>query len=154
LRGVSAVKNALGRARSGVVRAVKAPSGLLEGARRRPRYTIAIAAGVLIGLAWIGWAIYVTTENGAAAGLGVLLSWPVLLGAVALIAAPFVLTAMLVQRHRDSSPAIAGAPVASDPPKPEAEKKPAAAENEPEPQAQPEGEEAESETEDPAASSA
>jgi hypothetical protein len=112
---VGAIKNALGSTRSKLV-------GLVGRVRARPRYSIAIVAGVLIGVAWIAWAIYVTSENGARAGLGVLLSWPVLLGALALIAAPFVLTAMLLQRNRASStPAIAGAPAAPEAPTREAE---------------------------------
>jgi hypothetical protein len=103
------LSEAIGRPREGASRPV-------EPARRRTGYTIAIAAGVLFALAWIGWAIYVTSENGARAGLGVLLSWPVLLGALALIAAPFVLTAMLVQRRREPSPVIAGAPGVTEQP--------------------------------------
>ncbi|MGH2955859.1 MAG: hypothetical protein ACRDL6_02555 [Solirubrobacterales bacterium] len=138
------VKKALGRARSAVLNVIKAPArgvrragsvfagprartaGVVQSARERPRYAIAIAAAILLGIAWIAWAIYVTANNGAAAGLGVLLSWPVLLGALALIAAPFVLTAMLVQRHRDSTPAIAGAPDLSEPREPKTEEKPKA----------------------------
>jgi hypothetical protein len=154
----SGVGKATGGTRAKLAEATRGQrvSALVEGVRRRPRYAIAIAAAALLGVAWIAWAIYVTANNGAAAGLGVLLSWPVLLGALALVAAPFVLTAMLVQRHRSSTPAIAGAPGVSDPPKPKAEKKPEAEEKEPEAEEkEPEPEEKEPEPEeDPAASSA
>jgi hypothetical protein len=82
------------------------------------------------------------------AGLGVLLTWPVLLGALALVAAPFVLTAMLVQRLRDSEPAIAGAPdVPETPAEPKTEEKPTAEAEEPETEGA-DSDEADSESED------
>jgi hypothetical protein len=87
-------------------------SSLRQSARERPTTAVAIVGGVLLGIAWIAWAIYVTTENGANAGLGVLITWPVLIGALALIAAPFVLAGMLVKRFRPDggdNPPIAGA---------------------------------------------
>ena len=62
----------------------------LERARSNPRIAIAWAAGILLVIAWIGWAIYVTTEHGGSAGLGVLISWPAAIAALALVAAPFV----------------------------------------------------------------
>ena len=51
--------------------------------------TVAIVAGALLALAWIGWAIYVTSENGSRAGLGVLISVPALLSVLALVAGIF-----------------------------------------------------------------
>ena len=77
-----------------------------ESARTSPRVAIAWAVGTVLVVAWIGWAIYVTTEHGGAAGLGVLISWPVAIAAVALVAAPFVGVYFLVQRIRE--PALAG----------------------------------------------
>jgi hypothetical protein len=129
-RGVKSSVGGAGRAVGGAAaRPFEAPrrrvSGLVSSAREHPALGIGIAAGALVGVAWIAWAVYVSTENGMNAGLGVLLTWPVLLGAVALVAAPFVLTAMLVQRLRDSEPAIAGAPdVPETPAEPQTEEKP------------------------------
>jgi hypothetical protein len=72
--------------------------GLIDRARDNPRYAIAIAGGGLLLIAWIAWAIYVTTDHGARAGLGVLLSWPVLLGALVLVSLPFIGLYLLVRR--------------------------------------------------------
>jgi TRAP-type C4-dicarboxylate transport system permease small subunit len=55
-----------------------------------PWLAVAIAAGVLLFAAWIGWAIHATSENGARAGLGVLVAWPALLFAVGFILLPFI----------------------------------------------------------------
>jgi hypothetical protein len=63
---------------------------LIERGRANPRLGIAAIAAALLLIAWIAWAIYVTTENGANAGLGVVLAWPSLLVALALVASPFV----------------------------------------------------------------
>jgi hypothetical protein len=73
--------------------------GIVDRARSNQRLTVAIAAGGLVVLAWIGWTIYVTTDNGANAGLGVVLAWPLLLAALALVASPFVGIYLLVRRH-------------------------------------------------------
>jgi hypothetical protein len=117
------VRSGFGRVGSALEAPRARVTGTVESARQRPRHAVAIAAAILVGVAWIAWAVYVTASNGATAGLGVLLTWPILLGALALIAAPVVLTAMLVQRHRDSTPAMAGAPNVPEPPKQEAEAK-------------------------------
>ena len=45
---------------------------------------------MILLLAWIGWAIYVTSADGAAAGLGVVIAWPAMLAALALISLPFI----------------------------------------------------------------
>ena len=63
---------------------------LIERGRANPRLGIAAIAAALLLIAWIAWAIYVSTENGANAGLGVVLAWPSLLVAFALVASPFV----------------------------------------------------------------
>jgi hypothetical protein len=81
-------------------------AGAVERTRSNPRIAIAWAAGILLVVAWVGWAIYVTVEHGGSAGLGVLISWPVAIAALALIAAPFVGVYLLVQRLRE--PALAG----------------------------------------------
>jgi hypothetical protein len=123
---VTAIRNFWGKVRDGLMKPPRALRAALakatEGPRARvsslrqkagehPTVAVGIVGGALIGIAWIAWAIYVTTNNGANAGLGVLITWPVLIGALALIAAPFVATAMLVKRFRpdgESNPPIAG----------------------------------------------
>ena len=83
---------------------------LTESARSNPHVAIAWAAVALLVIAWIAWTIYVTTKHGANAGLGVLISWPALFAALAIVSAPFIGAWLLVRRHRSdgSSPAIAG----------------------------------------------
>src|SRR5262249_15052673 len=81
--------------------------GLVERARDNPRYAIAIAGGGLLLIAWIAWAIYVTTDHGARAGLGVLLSWPVLLGLLALVSLPFIGLYLLIRRRNEGGTATA-----------------------------------------------
>ena len=115
------LSKAVGAPRAGLAKLTEAPrariSTLRERAREHPTLAVGIVGGVLVGIAWIAWAIYVAANNGANAGLGVLITWPVLIGALALIAAPFVLTGMLVQRHRAASePAIAGGPSVAEEP--------------------------------------
>jgi hypothetical protein len=72
--------------------------GIFERARSNPRLLIAIAAGTILILAWIGWAIHVTSSNGATAGLGVVIAWPAMLAALALISLPFVGGYLLIKR--------------------------------------------------------
>jgi hypothetical protein len=83
---------------------------LMQSARSNPQVAIAWAALALIVFAWIAWTIYITAKHGTAAGLGVLISWPALFAALAIVSAPFVGAWLLVRRHRSngSSPAIAG----------------------------------------------
>jgi hypothetical protein len=142
---VTLIRNAWGKVRDGALSAFRAPAAWFAKARARvakaterprarvrsvrnsarehPTMAVGIVGGVLIGIAWIAWAIYVTANNGARAGLGVLITWPVVIGALALVAAPFVLTAMLVQRHRAASePAMVGAPSIAEEPAKKAEK--------------------------------
>jgi hypothetical protein len=83
--------------------------GLFERARSSPRTVVAIAAGAVLFLAWIGWAIYVTNSNGASAGLGVVIAWPAMLAALALISLPFIGGYLLVRRLSTDS----GAPEAA-----------------------------------------
>ena len=99
----------------GIANTTERPRGfvsrLRQRARENPTLAVGIVGGTLIGIAWIAWAVYVTTENGANAGLGVLITWPVLIGALCLIASPFILTGVLVKRSRpegDDNPPIAG----------------------------------------------
>ena len=76
-----------------------------------PQMGIAAILGALLLVAWIAWAIYVTSTNGANAGLGVVISWPAVLMALALVMAPFVGLYLLVRRLQGgegSDPPIAG----------------------------------------------
>jgi hypothetical protein len=77
--------------------------GILERARSSPRIVVAIVAGALLLFAWIAWAIYVTSSNGASAGLGVVIAWPAMLAALALISLPFIGGYLLVRRLSDDS---------------------------------------------------
>ena len=75
--------------------------GVIARARSNPWLVVAIAAGAIVFLAWLGWAIYVTSKNGAGAGLGVVIAWPAMLAALTLISMPFVGGYLLVRRLSD-----------------------------------------------------
>ena len=77
--------------------------GMIDRARSNPWLAVAIAAGAILLLAWIGWAIYVASENGAGAGLGVVIAWPAMLIALALISLPFLGGYLLVKRLSEDS---------------------------------------------------
>jgi hypothetical protein len=66
--------------------------------RSNPRLAVAIAGGAILLLAWIAWAIYVTSSHGATAGLGVVIAWPAMLGALGLISLPFIGGYLLIRR--------------------------------------------------------
>jgi hypothetical protein len=85
----------------GALDQLRGEEGILERARSNPRTVVAIAAGAVLLLAWIGWAIYVTSENGAGAGLGVVIAWPAMLAALALISLPFIGGYLLIRRLSD-----------------------------------------------------
>jgi hypothetical protein len=91
-------------ARIGTLPPVGAPEeprgeeGIFERVRSSPRLLIAIAIGTILVLAWIGWAIYVTSDKGATAGLGVFIAWPAMLAALALISLPFIGGYLLMKR--------------------------------------------------------
>jgi hypothetical protein len=86
--------------------------GVIDRARSNPWLVVAIAAGAILLLAWVGWAIYVTSKNGAGAGLGVVIAWPAMLAGVTLVSLPFVGGYLLVKRLSDGegSTADAGSP--------------------------------------------
>jgi hypothetical protein len=73
---------------------------IVERLRSSRRLVLALVLGVLLLIAWIAWAVYVTSDNGAEAGLGVVIAWPALLAALALISLPFIAAYLLVQRIR------------------------------------------------------
>jgi hypothetical protein len=66
--------------------------------REHPWIAVAVVAGGLLLCAWIAWAIVVTDDHGARAGLGVLVAWPVIVIAVAILSLPFVGGYFLVRR--------------------------------------------------------
>jgi hypothetical protein len=101
--------------RVGAVDQLRGDEGILERARSNPRIVVAIAAGALLLLAWIGWAIYVTTSDGATAGLGVVIAWPAMLAALALVSLPFIGGYLLIRRlSEDSGSAATAASEASE----------------------------------------
>ncbi len=107
-----------GEATSGIREAVSSAgdrsggASLLQRAKGDSRIGAALILGVLLLVTWIAWTVYVWSENGASAGLGVLISWPVVIAAIALIAAPFVAAVILVRRMAaDREPALAGGAV-------------------------------------------
>jgi flagellar biosynthesis/type III secretory pathway M-ring protein FliF/YscJ len=72
--------------------------GMIERARSSPWLIVAIALGAILILAWVAWAIYVTSSDGATAGLGVVIAWPAMLAALALISLPFIGGYLLIRR--------------------------------------------------------
>jgi hypothetical protein len=80
------------------LRAANGDDGFVGRARSSPRLVVAIAGGAVLLLAWIGWAIYVTSDHGARAGLGVVIAWPAMLAALALISLPFIGGYLLIRR--------------------------------------------------------
>jgi hypothetical protein len=79
-------------------RATSGDDGIVGRARSNPRWIVAIAAAAILILAWIGWAIYVTSSDGARAGLGVVIAWPAMLAALALVSLPFLGGYLLIRR--------------------------------------------------------
>lgn len=80
------------------LRAANGDQGIVERARSNPRLLVGIGAGALLLLTWIGWAIYVASSNGTTAGLGVVIAWPAMLAALALISLPFIGGYLLIRR--------------------------------------------------------
>jgi hypothetical protein len=79
-------------------RSATGDNGFIRRVSSSPRLVVAIAGGVVLLLAWIGWAIYVTSDQGARAGLGVMIAWPAMLAALALISLPFIGGYLLIRR--------------------------------------------------------
>jgi len=131
---------------------VEAPRAAIERGRSNPRLGIAAIAAALLLIAWIAWAIDVTRDNGANAGLGVVLSWPVLVAALAVIASPFVGLYLLVSNLRstdegEEAPSTSGGPADGDA---ELEERPTgeSEDEEPDEEAEDEGEAEEDEEEE------
>jgi hypothetical protein len=72
------------------LRTATGEDGLIHRVRSSPRLVVAIAGGAVVLLAWIAYAIYVTSDQGARAGLGVVIAWPAILAALAIISLPFI----------------------------------------------------------------
>lgn len=105
------------------LRGANGDDGILERARSNPRLAVAIAAGAILLLAWIGWAVYVTSSKGATAGLGVVIAWPAMLAALSLVSLPFVGGYFLIRRlsgSEESGNAIAEDPEEEEEAEPEA----------------------------------
>ena len=86
--------------------------GIVERLRSsRPLAVAVVGAAMLLiaWIAWIAWAIHVASDNGATAGLGVVIAWPALLAALALISLPFIGAYVLV-RGRGPDEGSAAAP--------------------------------------------
>jgi hypothetical protein len=115
----------------GALDQLRGDQGILARARSNSRIAVAIAAGAILLLAWIGWAIYVTSSKGGTAGLGVLIAWPAMLAALALISLPFIGGYLLVKRLSEDSGSTAPAEAeAADEPE-DAEPDDAAADEDP-----------------------
>lgn len=71
-------------------------AGVVERLRESPRAAAAAAGAATLVVLYVGWLVYVTASEGTTAGLGVLLSWPLLLLAIALVALPFIGVGLLV----------------------------------------------------------
>ena len=78
--------------------------GALGRVRSNPKLAVAVACGILLLITWIGWAVYVAGDRGSRAALGVILAWPALVGALALISLPFVVGYLLLRDSPSEDP--------------------------------------------------
>jgi hypothetical protein len=85
------------------LRSASGDDGLVGRARSNPWLLVAIVGGAIVILAWIGWAIHVSNDAGARAALGVLIAWPAMLAALALISLPFIVGGYLLIRRVSAS---------------------------------------------------
>jgi hypothetical protein len=90
--GAGRVKNSVGSAAS---RAGNAGGSLLDRIRAVPKPML---AAIFFTLLYVGWIAYSTAARGPDAGLGVLVSWPTLLLAAAIVTAPFAGIVFLAMR--------------------------------------------------------
>jgi ABC-type sulfate transport system permease subunit len=77
---------------------VGALRSLVARVRANPWLAVGIVAAALLVLAWLGWAIYVASDRGVNEGLGVLIAWPAIVLAVALVSLPFIGGYLLIKR--------------------------------------------------------
>jgi hypothetical protein len=55
-----------------------------------PWLLVGIVVGFLLVCAWVAWTVRVWSDQGARQGIGVLIVWPAILAALAVIAIPFI----------------------------------------------------------------
>jgi hypothetical protein len=88
---------------------VEALRSLVARIRAHPWVAVGIVAAALLIAAWLAWAIYVGSDRGVNEGLGVLIAWPAIVAALALVSLPFIGGYRLIRRlSTDSGPAEAG----------------------------------------------
>jgi hypothetical protein len=80
------------------LQSARGDDGLVGRARSNPWLLVAIVGGAILILAWIGWAIHVSSDAGARAAVGVLIAWPAMLAALALISLPLIGGYLLIRR--------------------------------------------------------
>ena len=88
--------------------------GIVERLRFNRLLVVAVVGRALLLIAWIAWAIYVTSDKGATAGLGVVIAWPALLAALALISLPFIGAFLAVRRLSAEESSASSAPSAPE----------------------------------------
>ncbi|HEX6586339.1 MAG TPA: hypothetical protein VF052_06275 [Solirubrobacterales bacterium] len=80
-------------------------SAVIDRVRTDRRVAIGLVVAALFLVAWIAWAVYVWNENGSDAGVGVLVSWPAVLAALALVASPFVAVVWFLRNREEGATA-------------------------------------------------
>jgi hypothetical protein len=88
--------------------------GIVERLRFNRLLVVAVVGRALLLIAWIAWAIHVTSDKGATAGLGVVIAWPALLAALALISLPFIGAFLAVRRLSAEESSASSAPSAPE----------------------------------------
>jgi hypothetical protein len=81
---------------------------------RNPWLVIGTVIGLLLIAAWIGWAIHVWSDHGARQGLGVLIVWPAILAALALVSIPFVWAFLVIRASARSGGEPSAEPKSKD----------------------------------------
>jgi hypothetical protein len=64
---------------------------------RNPWLVVGTIIGLLLVVGWIGWAIHVWSDHGARQGLGVLIVWPAIVAALAVVSIPFVWAFLVIR---------------------------------------------------------
>jgi uncharacterized membrane protein (DUF485 family) len=96
------------------LRALKTVARVLQRIAADRRLAIASAVALMLFVAYVAFIAYAAITNGPMAGLGVFLTWPILLGALTIIVTPFWLAGRYAApplRRRWSArlaPAVAG----------------------------------------------
>jgi hypothetical protein len=103
---------------------------VVERVRSNPKLAVAIALGVLVVIAWIAWAARAGSEHGSRAAVGVLIAWPLLLIAAALIVFACIGVYRLIRGVSSSADAGDSADLVEDEPGDEEVRDEAAAQDE------------------------